>query len=153
MMGKYKNEEYGVKCYVEVLRPGDHLYYIWNKPIVFEHHGIYIGCNKIIHYFNGEIKDSTLEEFAAGCIVRKAPDLYIHGTPRRLVGRRYVPESVVDNAISKVGEKKYNLLTNNCEHFASWCRTGEYCSWQVKALGLKSFLHYVPGFNTMIMYD
>ena len=24
----------------------------------------------------------------------------------------------------QLGEKEYNLVTNNCEHFAIWCKTG-----------------------------
>ena len=30
-----------------------------------------------------------------------------------------------------MGEEKYNLVTNNCEHFAMWCKTGEAFSGQV----------------------
>ena len=31
---------------------------------------------------------------------------------------------VLWRAQSKIGEEKYNLVTNNCEHFAMWCITG-----------------------------
>jgi len=34
------------------------------------------------------------------------------------------PDEVIERARSRVGEKKYSLLTNNCEHFAVWCKTG-----------------------------
>lgn len=34
------------------------------------------------------------------------------------------PEIVVSRAKSKLGEGKYHPLTNNCEHFALWCKTG-----------------------------
>jgi uncharacterized protein YycO len=30
----------------------------------------------------------------------------------------------VQRAISRVGERRYSLSGNNCEHFASWCATG-----------------------------
>lgn len=36
----------------------------------------------------------------------------------------YSPEETVQRARSRLGETKYNLVTNNCEHFAIWCKTG-----------------------------
>jgi len=35
------------------------------------------------------------------------------------------------------GEKGYNLITNNCEHFARWCVTGENVSYQIENLPQK----------------
>ena len=32
-------------------------------------------------------------------------------------------EKVVSNAKRKLGERNYHLITNNCEHFATWCKT------------------------------
>ena len=36
--------------------------------------------------------------------------------------------------MSRIGEQKYNLLFNNCEHFANWCKTGRHRSVQMEAL-------------------
>jgi hypothetical protein len=36
----------------------------------------------------------------------------------------YSPKETVERARSRVGENSYNLVTNNCEHFAIWCKTG-----------------------------
>ena len=43
----------------------------------------------------------------------------------------YPADTVVENARSKIGEKKYNPFTNNCEHFAMWCKTGRSSSDQI----------------------
>ena len=43
----------------------------------------------------------------------------------------YDPETVVSRAKSKLGERKYRPVTNNCEHFALWCKTGISSSEQV----------------------
>ena len=43
----------------------------------------------------------------------------------------YPADTVVENARSKIGENKYNAFTNNCEHFAMWCKTGTSSSDQV----------------------
>ena len=40
-------------------------------------------------------------------------------------------DTVVENARSRIGESKYNPFTNNCEHFAMWCKTGTSSSDQV----------------------
>jgi hypothetical protein len=108
----------------------------------------------VIHFTHGVIKEDTLKDYAYDCVVRKAANVYMTGDilPRQ-VTKRYHPDDVIKRAYSKLGGTGYSLVKNNCEHFASWCKTGTACSIQVKALGLKSFLHYVPGFNTMIMYD
>lgn len=41
-------------------------------------------------------------------------------------------EETVKRAESKLGETKYNLAFNNCEHFAIWCKTGLHESKQVE---------------------
>ena len=37
----------------------------------------------------------------------------------------------VQRALSRVGERRYSLTGNNCEHFATWCATGIAISQQV----------------------
>lgn len=48
------------------------------------------------------------------------------------VFKLYSPQETMERALSRVGEDKYNLLLNNCEHFAIWCKTGVSESYQVK---------------------
>lgn len=36
----------------------------------------------------------------------------------------YSPEETVKRALGRLGENKYSLAFNNCEHFAIWCKTG-----------------------------
>jgi len=36
--------------------------------------------------------------------------------------------------MGRLGEQNYNLLFNNCEHFAHWCKTGRHRSAQVESL-------------------
>jgi hypothetical protein len=45
----------------------------------------------------------------------------------------YSPEETVNRARSRLGENRYNLVFNNCEHFALWCKTGISESGQVNA--------------------
>jgi hypothetical protein len=39
----------------------------------------------------------------------------------------------VERAASRIGERRYSLTSNNCEHFANWCATGAAISYQVIA--------------------
>lgn len=45
----------------------------------------------------------------------------------------YSPDETIERAKSRLGEKEYNLVTNNCEHYAIWCKTGMKKSHQVDA--------------------
>jgi cell wall-associated NlpC family hydrolase len=46
----------------------------------------------------------------------------------------YSGKETVEHARSRLGENKYNLVFNNCEHFAVWCKTGISESSQVSAV-------------------
>lgn len=46
----------------------------------------------------------------------------------------YSSEETVKRARSRLGEQKFLLPTNNCEHFAIWCKTGVRQSYQVNLI-------------------
>ena len=48
--------------------------------------------------------------------------------------RIYSSQETVERARSCIGQGEYDLLTQNCEHFAMWCKTGEKESAQVERL-------------------
>ena len=52
---------------------------------------------------------------------------------RRVRTRRFFStrKTVISRAESKLGEREYNAFTNNCEHFALWCKTGVSSSEQI----------------------
>jgi hypothetical protein len=104
---------------------GDHIY-VYRTG--YTHHGIDCGDKSVIHY-GGSIKEksqaiicqTTLEDFQGG---------------RTLFTKKYQrcdsPDIVVERARSRTGEKKYDLLFNNCEHFSHWCKTGNHQSEQIQ---------------------
>lgn len=57
----------------------------------------------------------------------------------------YTPEETVQRARSRLGETRYNLLTNNCDHFAIWCKTG--VSESVQISGMLESLRNTSGFQ------
>ena len=94
------------------------------------HHGIYIGNGRMIHYAGwllgtrGLVEEVTLEEFTKG---------HSYGVGR-MPQDRCAGEDIVQRARSRLGERHYDLLSNNCEHFCNWCQLGECRSEQVEAL-------------------
>jgi len=60
------------------------------------------------------------------------------------------PRVTLRRAMSRLGEQNYNLLFNNCEHFAHWCKTGRHRSEQVEnwlhtgSLGALALGQFVP---------
>jgi hypothetical protein len=107
---------------------GDHIY-VWRYPLPYTHHGIDLGDGSVIHYsgeplakYDAEVKQSSMDEFLNGgaVVVRR-------------YGQRDDAEATVARAFSQLGKREYNLIVNNCEHFAEWCCTGTKISEQVRA--------------------
>ena len=99
---------------------------------LYYHHAIYIGDNQVIHYsgfaeaFNkGCIEQTTLEKFLGG-----RDQFTVVNYPSNKV--LYTNQQIVERAYRCLGEDHYNLVFNNCEHFACWCVTGEKRSEQVR---------------------
>lgn len=82
---------------------------------LFDHVGIATGYGTVIHSSarNGRVTEDDLSVFAGGRPVRPIP--YASG----LSG-----SAVVVRARSKIGQR-YNVLVRNCEHFVTWCLSGE----------------------------
>ncbi|MCL1950525.1 MAG: lecithin retinol acyltransferase family protein [Turicibacter sp.] len=93
---------------------GDHVCVERYQPMAYTHHGLYLGFGMIIHYDFQEIRVVTIDEFSKG---RK---IYKVNSPIS-----YSPEMVLARAATRIGERRYNLMTNNCEHFVRWCRNGQ----------------------------
>lgn len=107
------------------LRPGDH---VSVSRGAYSHHGIFIGEGTIIHY-SGEVLNKT------GASVRSsALDTFASGRTVTVVqyGACDAAPVVVRRARSRLGECDYELIGNNCEHFARWCKTGTSQSEQVR---------------------
>jgi hypothetical protein len=103
----------------------DHIYV---QRVGCTHHGIDLGDGTAIHY-TGEVGRK-----AGAAVRRTAIAVFAAGSPVQV--RRYGqcsrPQTVIRRARSRLGEARYNLPFNNCEHFAVWCKTGRPESEQVK---------------------
>lgn len=103
---------------------GDHVYVRRRRH--YTHHGIDCGDRTIIHYAGDRatlrrVERTSWESFAGGSRVHV----------RRYRDRLPV-DDIVRNAEARLGDGGYHLVTNNCEHFATWCSTGSAASSQVR---------------------
>ncbi|MGB3635994.1 MAG: lecithin retinol acyltransferase family protein [Rivularia sp. (in: cyanobacteria)] len=106
------------------MKKGEHIYvYFRYKDFKYTHHGIYIGDKKVIHYWKNKIRCTSLDKFRC----RKK----IHIEKYK---QCHTAEVVVKRAKKRLKEKKYNLVLNNCEHFAYYCKTGKHKSEQVEEI-------------------
>lgn len=84
------------------------------KRLGYSHHALSISEYEVIHYQDGEVKFESIENFAKGAVI------HVVDTPRL-----YKKDEVITRAYSKLGERKYNLIFNNCEHFVRWALNGD----------------------------
>lgn len=109
---------------------------------LFLHHGIDLGDGTVAHYLEGrEILRSPRADFSRGELISTVD--YPEGSCSA-VG------VTLRRAMGRIGEQRYNLLFNNCEHFAHWCKTGRHRSAQVEdwlhtgSLGALALGQFVP---------
>jgi Lecithin retinol acyltransferase len=94
----------------------------------YTHHGIYVGGGRVVQYGGlswglrrGAVEEVPLAQFSQGRPVWV-----------RLVGSQWFDQhEVVRRARLRLGENRYSVLTNNCEHFCEWCVRGQHRSYQV----------------------
>jgi Lecithin retinol acyltransferase len=116
----------------------------------YTHHGIYVGAGQVVHYGGlahgfrrGPVEEIPLSHFARGRSVWVRPR----------VGQCFDCHEVVSRARSRIGENRYRLFTNNCEHFCEWCVYGRNRSLQASAcLALpQQVLQWVAGCVTHVL--
>jgi hypothetical protein len=100
----------------------------------YTHHGIYVGRGRVVQYGGlsfglrrGPVEEVPLSQFAQGRTI------WIRQQESSTLDR----DEVVRRARVRLGENRYHVLTNNCEHFCEWCVRGEHRSYQVDELAAR----------------
>ncbi len=89
--------------------------HIWVDFKTHTHHGIDCGDGTVIHYWGNKIKRTSKSKFARGKKIHV----------RSYHGKSDPEDKAIERTMRRLGEKKYNLISNNCEHFATWCKLGK----------------------------
>lgn len=102
---------------------GDHIYIHPENSVI--HHGINCGDGTVIHYrgkqSGGRITRTTYRKFSQG------EQVYV-GT----YSYKFSRDEVVKRARKRLHESDYNVVFNNCGHFATYCTTDKAYSEQVE---------------------
>ncbi|MDN8617766.1 lecithin retinol acyltransferase family protein [Variovorax ginsengisoli] len=113
---------------LDELAVGDHLV---SPRRGYSHHGIYAGNGRVIHYSGfsrrwrrGPVEEVSLAHFCLGhpLLVRDSSQTPCDGAAR------------VERARRRLGENRFSVWSNNCEHFCHWCMHGASRSEQIEAL-------------------
>jgi hypothetical protein len=103
------------------------------SAVVYTHHGIDMGDGTVVHarprdfanpFGGGSVVQTSWHEFAAGRPVWVVP----------FRSARFPAAEIAARAASQVGRPGYCPLVENCEHFATWCATGDPTSRQIEIL-------------------
>jgi HRAS-like suppressor 3 len=115
---------------------GDHLT-VPGIGIVYKHHGIYLGNDRVIEFAGGlhpTVREASLAQFEK----RGTATLVPHTRLKRWsVDVPPLPhDEVVARAqflVKEVPPHRYSFVGFNCEHAVQWCKTGLPESYQIKA--------------------
>lgn len=124
-----------ISQFIEVnnLQPADAVELVSRETGFPKHYAVYLGYqngspNFIANITDGVqvISNSKLEDFTIKYEVVGV---------ERFSGNNLQRKNAIKNAIARIGEKAYNLVFNNCEHFKNWVLYGTSTSKQVDAIG------------------
>jgi len=107
---------------------------IYSNRGLYKHYGVYAGDGKVIHFapmVGAEInaENAVIHETSLGNFL-KGGRLEID----KSIKAKFSGAKTVERARSQIGAKGYDLIFNNCEHFARWCKSGLLESNQVDAV-------------------
>ena len=115
---------------------GDHIR-VCRMDGLYYHHGIYVSDNEVIH-FTGDDDDSVLD-WSKAHVISTGLARFLSGGEVEVkeyndeeLADLYPVEGIVNYARACLGDDGYNLIFNNCEHFANACTLGKYRSRQVE---------------------
>lgn len=122
----------GPRRCVRALAPGEtpplgaHLVTPWHG---YTHHGIHVGDGNVVHYgaLMYDLIRKPVEEVSMAAFAEGRPVFVVTHCEGS-----FDADEVVRRARSRLGEKKYRLLSNNCEHFVEWCLHDKHRSFQVE---------------------
>jgi len=103
---------------------------VLGSTVSYMHHGIDVGDGTVVH----ARPDDFRNPFGGGRVVRTSLEEFAAGSPIDIISEpaaAFAPATVVARALGHVGRQGYCPVVDNCEHFATWCASGERASRQV----------------------
>ena len=124
------------------------------------HYGIFVSDDEVIQFgfapgtcpdikpCDVEVCSSDIERFLCGNFLEV-------GVPeKKELKKLRVPDDIVNTARSRLGERNYSIIYNNCEHFAYECVLGErFCSQTDNVREIFKKLPIVDVYTAQVSYD
>ena len=93
------------------------------------HYGVYVGKNEVIHFTEdngkGKLEKVSLEDFADGRPADIQTNFSLHGRhSKKDTAMKALEIYQMEDPELLEEWAEYNLMSNNCEHFANYCATG-----------------------------
>lgn len=135
---------------IHVFQPGD-VIYVNREGGLYKHFGIYTGDGNVVHFApsqankidsaSADVRQTSLFNFSSGDEVH----LDVYGIAQ------YSRDEIVHRANNQIGRQlgSYNLMFNNCEHFARWCQTGYHESYQVERVA-EGIVYAIKSFANLL---
>ena len=104
---------------------------ITGTTVTYLHHGVDLGDGTVVHARPHDFRNP----FGGGRVVRTSQAEFAEGRSVRVRNEpaaEFSPAEVAARALAHVGRDGYDLVVDNCEHFATWCATGRRTSRQVE---------------------
>ncbi len=94
------------------------------KVSFYYHYGIFVSEDRIIQF---GLPDITAQKAEDVRVIATDVKTFLNGGDIEvgIAKKRHSPEKTVELAESRLGEGGYDILHNNCEHFATECALGE----------------------------
>ena len=126
--GKKNQEPIELVNTLSQLQMGDHIAFPRRKKIYY-HHAIVEDIDRQ----EGEIRVIENSPSAGENVQRKKYKFHVDTVYLIKHKKCLDAQQVVRNARRRLGERKYHIVINNCEHFANWCKT---CSWSSEQVNM-----------------
>jgi hypothetical protein len=95
-----------------------------------DHYALFLGYRNSTPVFVANYRDGVKE--VSPSEMSQLLEVYQPNQIEQFKGTELERKAAVNRALSRVGERAYNYISNNCEHFKQWVHTGEHRSDQVK---------------------
>jgi Lecithin retinol acyltransferase len=115
------------------LRPADAVELICPQVGFPKHYAVYLGTKNGLPEFIANITDGI--QILSTERLTEFVQRYQVTNIERFKGNQHQRRYAVKRALSRIGEKAYNLVFNNCEHFKNWVLNGEGISKQAVSIG------------------
>ena len=94
------------------------------KVSFYYHYGIYVSDDQVIQFGLPDIAAQKAEDVR---VIETDVSTFLNGGDIEvgIEKNRHSPKKTVELAKSRLGEGGYDILHNNCEHFATECALGE----------------------------